>query len=80
MISLGSYEASSGLTNEVVHLFLARGLTKTESDREHTEILDEQLMDFKELLEKVQTGEVTDAVTIVGVFKSAVVLGMLKLV
>lgn len=78
MISLGSYEASSGLTNEVVHLFLARGLTQTESAREHTELLEEQLMDFGELLDKVQSGEVTDAVTIIGVLKSAVYLGVLR--
>jgi ADP-ribose pyrophosphatase len=55
-----------GYTDEHIHIFLATGLTLTEQRLEDDEILTVQPTPFDKAIEMIETGEIHDAKTIVG--------------
>ena len=55
-----------GYSNEVIHIYLARGLEAGEHRRDADEALQLFEADLDECLDMVQRGEITDAKTIVG--------------
>ena len=68
MIKLGSHESAPGISNSVVHLFVAFDLVKTKVDRHGPE---EQFMTiemplFTEALEMIKAGEISDGKTVIG--------------
>jgi ADP-ribose pyrophosphatase len=52
-----------GFTDEVIHLFMATGLTHGEHNREADEFVDLVIMRLSEALERISSGEITDSKT-----------------
>lgn len=60
-----------GFTDEVIHLFMATGLTHGEPNREADEFVELVVMHLAEALEKIRTGEITDAKTALALLYAA---------
>jgi ADP-ribose pyrophosphatase len=60
-----------GFTNEVIHVFLASGLTHGESAREADEFVDVVIMSLAEALELIRTGEIIDAKSALAILYAA---------
>lgn len=60
-----------GFCDEHIHLFLATGLTRGEPRREHDEFLEVQTVTLSHGLSMVESGEIRDAKTIVGLLFAA---------
>ena len=63
---------SNSVTNEEGFVFLAEGLTQGETEHEDTEDLKIKKLPFKEVLRLVMDQTITDAISIAGIFKVAV--------
>lgn len=64
MESITSILTTPGFTDEVIHLFMATGLTHGEPNREADEFVDLVIMRLSEALERISAGEMTDSKTI----------------
>jgi ADP-ribose pyrophosphatase len=60
-----------GFTDEVIHLFMATGLTHGESAREADEFADVVIMKLTEALELIRDGQIVDAKTALGILFAA---------
>ena len=60
-----------GFTDEVIHLYMATGLTHGESNREADEFVDVVIMKLAEALDLIRTGEILDAKTALGILYAA---------
>ena len=56
-------------------MFLAEGLTQGETEFEETEVLQIKTLPFREALEMVMSGEITDSLSIAGILKAGRILG-----
>lgn len=68
MFKLGSHESAPGISNSVVHMFVAVDLVRTKVDRHGPE---EQFMTidtplFGDALEMIKTGEISDGKSVIG--------------
>ena len=66
---LGELIVSPGAYGEVLHLYLAEGLTVGESAPDEDEFLDLVRTPFDEMVRRVMSGELVDAKTVAGVLK-----------
>lgn len=71
--SLGVIHPSPGVFDEVIHLFLARGLTQGEAEPEAYEEIDAVRMPLEKALELVLKGEITDGKTIAALVRAGAV-------
>jgi ADP-ribose pyrophosphatase len=71
MVPLTTMFTTPGFTDEVIHLFMATGLTHGEANREADEFVDIVLMSLSEALELIRTGEIIDAKTCLGILYAA---------
>jgi len=55
-----------GYTTEKIHFYLAKGLTKTQTRMDEDEDIKVERLRFTDALEKIRTGEIRDAKSIVG--------------
>lgn len=62
---------SVGFSEEVLYLYIAKGLTQGETDFDDNEALDIELWDINELESMVYAGEITDAKTIIAILFAA---------
>lgn len=60
---MGKFTPSCAYTDEVIHLYLAEELSQGDRHLDEDEMLDVEKMPFKELLNKVLSGEITDGKT-----------------
>lgn len=60
-----------GFTDEVIHIFMATGLTHGQHDREADEFVEVVIMRLSEALERISNGEITDAKTILSLLFAA---------
>ena len=60
---LTSILTTPGFTDEVIHLFMATGLTHGEPNREADEFVDLVIMRLSEALERIASGEIVDSKT-----------------
>ena len=60
-----------GFTDEVIHIFMATGLTHGQHDREADEFVEVIIMRLSEALERISTGEITDAKTVLSLLFAA---------
>lgn len=67
---LGAVWSSPGIFTEVIHLYLARGLTPLTHSHEEHELIEVHWMAFNEALARARSGEFLDAKTIVGLFRA----------
>ena len=73
---LGHTLASPGFCDEALHMYLARGLTKTGQHLDQDEFLDVVTMPFEELVRQVMDGTITDGKTVSTTLKAKVLLGL----
>lgn len=63
-----------GYSTEKIHIFLAKGLTKTQTKMDEDECIDIERVPFPEALGKIRKGEIRDAKSIVGLHAAAPLL------
>lgn len=73
---LGNIISSPGVFTEVVHLFLARTLRSVPANTEAHEVLEVHWVPFAEALVRAREGGITDAKTVVGLFRAGAVAGL----
>ena len=71
---LGSLAPSPALINEIIHVYMAEGLTLGESHLDDGEFLDVEYYTLDELYNKVMNGEITDAKTQIAILKAKEIL------
>jgi len=74
LIDLGCVYTSPGITQEVLYLYLARGLTYGECCPDEDEFLEIDRVPFEDLLQQVMNGEIKDAKTVAAVLKTKLLL------
>lgn len=67
-IYLAALHPCIGYSNEIIHIYLARGLTQGEHSRDEDETLEVFPLALDEALEKVRQGEITDGKTMIALF------------
>lgn len=67
---LGKIISSPGVFTEIVHLFLARDLSGVLANAEAHEVFEVHWVPFVQALAQARTGEITDAKTLVGLFRA----------
>ncbi|MBE0617717.1 MAG: NUDIX hydrolase, partial [Proteobacteria bacterium] len=72
---LGSVITAPGFCDEVIHLFLARGLSPVPARPEAHEVLEVHWVGFSEAVARAATGEIRDAKTVAALFRAREVLG-----
>lgn len=68
VIPLTTFYTTPGFTDERIHLFAATGLSEGASQLESDEILDLVQVPISKAMEMIQTGELTDGKSMVGLF------------
>ena len=76
VIYLGGLYLSPGYSNEVLHLYLARGLHQGECHPDEDEFLEGERIPFPALVEQVMSGEIADGKTVATVLKVKTLLGL----
>lgn len=71
IISLGKLYPSPGYCGEIIHLYLATGLTYGEQDPDDDEFLEVKKIHISKAVEMVMNGDLPDSKTQVGVLKIA---------
>ncbi len=66
-----TFYTTPGFTDEKIHLFMATGLSAGETKHEADEFLDLQPMLLSQALERVESGEIQDAKTVIGLLFAA---------
>ncbi|HEX3837131.1 MAG TPA: NUDIX hydrolase [Steroidobacteraceae bacterium] len=74
--SLGTLLSSPGVFSEIIHLYLAQGLSEARSQLEESEVLEVHWIDFRQACAKALSGELRDAKTTVGLLRAAHRLGL----
>jgi len=68
LIPLTTFYTTPGFTDERIHLFVATGLTAGRSQLESDEVLDLVQVPMSRALQMIQTGELVDGKSMVGLF------------
>jgi 8-oxo-dGTP pyrophosphatase MutT (NUDIX family) len=68
---LGAYFSSPGVFTEVIHLFLATGLTQAASNPEPDEVFEVEWWPLELAVERAHNGELADAKTVIGILRAA---------
>jgi len=66
---------SNSVTDEVGIVYLAEVLTQGETSFEDTEILQIRKLPLKEVVDMAMKGEITDSISLAGIFKAARIFG-----
>ncbi len=75
---LGRILSSPGVFNEVIHLYRARELEEVASGHEEHEVIETHWIAFEQALAMAAKGEITDAKTVVGLFRASVMEPRMK--
>jgi ADP-ribose pyrophosphatase len=67
---LGFIHPSPGVLDEVIHLFLATGLTQDETDQEEYEDIESVRLPFAEAVQMARDGRISDGKTIAALFRA----------
>jgi len=62
---LMTYRTTPGFSDEVVHLFIATGLTEGQTDHGHDEVIEVARMPLAEAVARVRKGEIVDGKTVI---------------
>ena len=76
LIDLGCLYVSPGITNEVLHMYLARDLKQGDCHPDEDEFLEGERVPFADLFRQVMDGEIRDAKTVALVLKTKIYLGL----
>jgi 8-oxo-dGTP pyrophosphatase MutT (NUDIX family) len=69
---LGRVHTSNCFTDEVCHLFLARDLTQGVAKPDPEEVIETRRVSLDEALKMTYDGQITDSITIAGIFRASV--------
>ena len=69
--SLGSIHPTPGICDELIHLYLATGLTQGEAEEEPYEDIEVLRLPFAEVLALAEIGAITDSKTVVALFRAS---------
>jgi ADP-ribose pyrophosphatase len=70
--ALGMIYTTPGFCDERIHLFLARGLTQGDHERDHDEVIDEvRAVPIDEALAMIRRGDIVDGKTVAGLYRAA---------
>lgn len=72
---LGSFLSTPGFCDERIHLYLARMLSQTETDRHPDEVIEVHWISLEQALEWIDRGKIVDAKTIIGLLLAQARLG-----
>jgi ADP-ribose pyrophosphatase len=72
---LGQVVSSPGVFTEVVHLYLARGLTPVATAREPGEVFETHWVPLAEAAARALCGDIVDAKTVIGLLRAAAATG-----
>ncbi len=72
---LGQLYPTPGYTNEVIYMYLARGLTFGKDNPDEDEFLEVEKIPFDKALQMAVSGELKDAKTQCAIMKTALILG-----
>ena len=75
-LPMGQLIASPGCYDEVLHLYLARGLTFGDTHPDEDEFLSVRRIPFQELVQRCLSGEIQDGKTVTAVLKAKLLLGL----
>lgn len=67
---LGPMHSSPGIFTEVIHLWLARGLTHLPHRHEHGELIEIHWLPFNQALDWCHDGTITDGKTLIGLYRA----------
>ncbi|PPC86255.1 MAG: NUDIX hydrolase [Methylotenera sp.] len=67
-VKLGHQHPCIGYSNEIIHMYLARGLSAGQHQRDADESLEVFDLPFEDCMNMIQRGEITDGKTIVALF------------
>ncbi len=68
-ISLGEFYPSVGYSNEIIHIFLAKNLTKGNANPDEDEYVDIEKIHIDTLVSMIMSGEIKDGKTIAAILK-----------
>lgn len=68
---LGAYLSSPGVFTEIIHLYMATGLTRAEAAPEADEVFQVEWWPLRQAVDRALSGELTDAKTIIGILRAA---------
>jgi ADP-ribose pyrophosphatase len=68
LTELFSYYPSFGISNEIIHIYLARKLRRSESSRADETYLERLILPLEEVKKRIAAGEVKDSKTIIGIW------------
>ncbi|MET0229635.1 MAG: NUDIX hydrolase [Rhodanobacteraceae bacterium] len=68
---LGAYYSSPGVFTEVIHLYLATGLSPTQAAPEAGEVFELEWWPLQQAVERAHSGELSDGKTIIGILRAA---------
>lgn len=68
--NLGDMLAAPGFCDEVIHLFLARGLELGEQELDENEVLQPQALPLEEVYEMARRGEISDGKSVAALFRA----------
>ena len=75
LVYLGPIYTSPGFSKEILHIYLATELEQGEMHPDENEFLSVEAVPFSEAVDKIITGEIKDAKTIIGILKAEKLLG-----
>ncbi len=78
-ILLMTLHTSNSASDEEAIVYIARDLSFFESEPEETEVLQVKKLHFDELFDMVQSGEITDAITVAAVYKTRILIDSKKI-
>lgn len=73
--SIGSILTTPGFCDEKIHLYLARDLRSTDTGRHAHEVIEVHWVDYSLALEQINSGEIIDAKTLLGLMLARPYLG-----
>lgn len=73
-IDLGPMHSSPGIFTEVIHLWLARGLSSLPSQHEHGEVIEVHWLPLAQALDWCSDGTITDGKTLIGLYRTGALL------
>lgn len=65
---LVSIKTTPGFSDEIIHIFMAIGLTEGKTEHEHDEVIEPHLFTRKEIEQMLDDGTIVDAKTLVGLY------------
>lgn len=70
MLELGSVHIIPAYSDEIIHVYIARGLTQSRQKLDKDEILEVEYYPFEQTLDMIADGRITDALTILSLQKA----------